>query len=358
MKFELLVRDGQDKKRLANFGLPAGVKRRTYKYESDGSLFSIVFEKDGTSLALAIELAELRDSIYKLEYRLLDDEPSLRFGQDLYRKTCVFERLLRKLIMLCVYGESGSFEDEQVATLEGLDFGKLFNYLFIDRDFNSNAKDVIRRADAPFEKSGLLSEISDIEEHNIWRENFSEDDMPTVAQRHREIQSLRNDVMHSQRISVTQYKEGMKLLKKANSEIESYLEERKGHNAPQDPLGKTSFYDSIKNAMKASEQLAAVQSALLTPEVIDCAKKYQSLAQETEGMRKMLETCAGSIASNLEYRDLQSQIAFAAMAAALNIPKIEKLDLASSLSSGHRSSMSEEGDTKEMSSNPSSKGGE
>ena len=110
----------------------------------------------------------------------------------------------------------------------------MFDTLFIDPKFNSNVKQLVNKPPHQFEKCDLVERIGDIKEDSIWGSLFSENEMPTVALKHRQIQKLRNDVMHSHTMSHEQYRLGRTLIKKANAEISEAIDKRTKENVQTD----------------------------------------------------------------------------------------------------------------------------
>lgn len=323
MEFTLLIRGNHGKEQLESLELPDGVTRTVCKHASNNSLYVVTFKKSGASLALARELAELRDSIKGIEYHLLDDGPSLRFGQELYKRISTFERLLRKVIALRICAEKDSLEDEFVSSLDKLDFGKIFDALFIGKQFNIDAKEIIRKADSPFEKQDLLSKIQDLDEDTIWNQYFSPEEMPTVAARHREIQLLRNDVMHSHRINYSGYRQGLALLEMANKEMASYADGCINMSRPNGaPSSAPSLYDALFEKiqyLKTASELS--QSVLASPEIYERLQEAAaSYRQHSIGIERALETYNTLITANPEFNELQQKIA--ASGALLNLPSI------------------------------------
>lgn len=229
MKLTLLVKGEKDKQILEGCERSDGVICVSQRYLSSDNLYCVVFEVEGTSIEAAKKLANHRDAIVGLvDSRILDDDVSERFERDLYSEVCKFERNLRKLITLCACGEKDSLEHELVEKLESLTFGSLFDELFVDNEFNVSVKKLVDSKSKRCEKSELINRISEFEENSVWNELFSDGEMPTIVSEHREIQSLRNDVMHSHTMGYKRYDWGKKLMKNVNKEIDDAVSRRTG----------------------------------------------------------------------------------------------------------------------------------
>lgn len=190
------------------------------------SFFIVEFSVSGDSLDAASELSGIRDNELFSDFRLLDDDPSERFERELFKQIALFERQLRKLITISLCPQKGCLDVDLVARLESSSFGDLFDALFIDDQFNTNAKKIINNKSHRFEKLDLIQELSDVEEASLWSKTFSDDEMPTVRKKHRLIQRYRNDVMHAHRMSSEVYKDARSLLRKVNGELDIEIARR------------------------------------------------------------------------------------------------------------------------------------
>lgn len=107
-----------------------------------------------------------------------------------------------------------------------MDFGKLFEKLFTDREFNNEVRQLINKKDHIFEKQELLNNLHNIKENSIWSRYFKDDNLNVVTKKHHEIRTIRNKVMHSKKLTHEEYIYSKKLLSDANDELEKEIANR------------------------------------------------------------------------------------------------------------------------------------
>lgn len=226
MKVSFLGYDNEAKLAAEKEEISEKISKEIRDLPGSDRFFIVEFSISGDSLDAASELSGIRGNKLFSDFRLLDDDPSERFERDLFKQIALFERQLRKLITISLCPQRGCLDVDLVARLESLSFGDLFDALFIDDQFNTNAKKMINNKSCRFEKLDLIQTLSGVEETSLWSKTFSDDEMPTVRKKHRLIQCYRNDVMHAHRMSSEVYRDARSLLRKVNEELDMEIARR------------------------------------------------------------------------------------------------------------------------------------
>lgn len=173
----------------------------------------------------AVILSAISERFQSIECLTLEDDASSYFERKLYKSLARFERGLRAVLYLSVISKGGDFKDELIADLERIDFGELFQRLFIDEGFNKQCKSLVNPKGAGFEKADLIERIEALKERPKWDELFGEAELCTIRKSHTDIRGFRNDVMHAHSMTSESFERAKGLLDKANEELRDYSDQ-------------------------------------------------------------------------------------------------------------------------------------
>lgn len=239
----------------------------------------------GTVMTSAKLLSQIAEQIKsklidnKVKFYMLVDEPSAAFVQKLYPLVCEFETKLRKFVYITLFDlddtasqlalnkfKAVSNKEFKARTtipnnnfLEKLTLGELFYFLFDNNEFITEAKSkttsITNDIDRTATKAELIAIIDAIEEKTVWKmlfsKNFSDFSLPEV---HRDIFSLRNDVMHFHNVTYETYRKALILFKKINTELDVQLDkgivlENKSENVE---LISLQYFNAILTGLRES----------------------------------------------------------------------------------------------------------
>lgn len=225
MKLTLLVQGKETRERLMQAVTPEGVELKLdTAYGQDGdNLFVVGFEGEGDSLALARKMADFRDKVFdEGTCLLLIDDPSERFCEHLYARFGRFERTLRSVLRLALCSEKGNFKHKLIKELESQTLEEIHAGWLCGDGFQTRIREVVGNKNRHFSKEQLISIAESTESDTVWSRSFPIDAMTTVRKRFKDIQGRRNDVMHFHRMSYKLFNNTLRLVEKANDELETY----------------------------------------------------------------------------------------------------------------------------------------
>ena len=208
--------------------LPEGVsiKTRTIK---DKKSWIAIFTVSKNDEAGAKKLAEVNMAISKYSPLELLCESSEFFNKSLFPLVNQFERKLRKLLYLAAYISDNADAQGNVKQLEKKDLGEIFDILFIDPNFNEDAK----RAAVGDNRSSFTSKngftkaefskfLATLSEDILWDKILS-GQVPTLRKQFRDVQAYRNSVMHAHNIDADHFTAARRLFRKINKELDSAI---------------------------------------------------------------------------------------------------------------------------------------
>lgn len=254
MKLEYII-EGQDYQKNLICVIPQErkgirIERKDTKIQGNNN-YLLTIEAISSPIACAEVLSSIAEKIKEVfkkeavKYYILTDEASMAFCYRLYPLVCEFETKLRKFVYVALFDldesakelaiskikKSAGKEFSNIAEipttnfLEKITLGNLFDFLFDNNEFTTEAKaktnSIVNDIGRTVTKQELISVIEKIEEKTIWNKlfqsNFGDFTLPNV---HRDIFSYRNDVMHFHTITYKSYKKALVLLKKLNKELD------------------------------------------------------------------------------------------------------------------------------------------
>ncbi len=196
----------------------------TFKEDKTNELCILSFEMASESKDSAKILSDTKAKISECsignDMFLLVDESSEYFNKELYPLYNKFERLLRKVLYLVSTRENNSSAFDIAKQLETFDFGKIYENVFISKNFNDSIKRYINNKLRS--KNELIEEIRKLEEDTIWNALFK-DCNNFISNHFLEIREHRNDIMHAHNISYLSYTNALKIIKKANNILEEVI---------------------------------------------------------------------------------------------------------------------------------------
>ena len=171
----------------------------------------------------AKSLSSVNETIMeKYKPTVLTNESSAYFNKRLYPLFNEFERKLRKLLYLKSALYKNKDDVKALDDLEVMEFGRLFNFLFIDSGFVSKIKTFVN-FNKKFSLESLIKYASELTDEPLWEKLFSDGAVPDLEGEYDTVRKHRNDVMHAHNISYEQYDEASKLIQKINNELDSEI---------------------------------------------------------------------------------------------------------------------------------------
>ena len=171
----------------------------------------------------AKSLSSVNETIMeKYKPTVLTNESSAYFNKRLYPLFNEFERKLRKLLYLKSALYKNKDDVKAIDDLEVMEFGRLFNFLFIDSGFVSKIKTFVN-FNKKFSLESLIKYASELTDEPLWEKLFSDGAVPDLEGEYDTVRKHRNDVMHAHNISYEQYDEASKLIQKINNELDSEI---------------------------------------------------------------------------------------------------------------------------------------
>ena len=181
-------------------------------------IFEIDNEKNTENVA--IELSELNNRVLeKCNMTVLTNESAAYFNKRLYPLYNEFERKLRKFLYL----SSSLCEDKKaeiIKDLESKDLGGIFSLLFVDHDFVSKCRQIMKDTHKDFTKIEILNIFKKIDENTLWDSLLGKNMVPTLRDSFDRIRIYRNDTMHAHNIDHIDYKNAKKLVERINTELD------------------------------------------------------------------------------------------------------------------------------------------
>ena len=260
MVLEYLFLDSTHKEALSNFSCkPEIIKNgknacediRSTIHNFDGTEYWVVsFQIDKNDREAAKILSGINDTIIQLYHPIvLSNESSEYFNKVLYPLANKFERILRKYLYLKWNSYTGEELPKLIVDLEEKDFGKIFNILFIDDDFNKIVKKKINdsRSSGVFTKSELIRIIEDIDEKTTWNAIIGNDVLNYVRENFIAIKDYRNDIMHAHNFGYEHFLKAKKMFETANSELEEEISNIL--SMPKSPIDSKQAVNALLNKM-------------------------------------------------------------------------------------------------------------
>ena len=219
MKQEYLIKAEETKAKIEAYKYPDEITLKIDKY-GETEYWVVVIASVKENLTIAKKLSEIDQFIQEMDPILLTSDCSEFYNEKLYPIFNRFERKLRKLLRLASAFSPANSLEETITKLEKMDFGQLFDALFIDDHFNDEAKKCLKGFDHKFSKEELLERLSNLQEISGWDELLGREEFPELRKSYTKIRDYRNDTMHAHNINYKTYMETKSLLEEVIKEID------------------------------------------------------------------------------------------------------------------------------------------
>lgn len=246
---------------------------------------------DGYSIITALVNSENEDTARSLsdlnkeivnhsECITLVNESAAYFNKRLYPIVNDFERNLRRLLYIASSLKSEEAKDN-ISGLEEMNFGELFNLLFLDKDYQSKVKAFVNaNNNSQYKWNGFASDLENYlkfeKEYPLWDRVLPEE-VPTLRTRFNDIKCIRNDVMHAHNIDKERYLEAKKLFEIIDKEINESLE-----NVTRGLVTET-YNLELENAIEKAD----IQSYKLNDSVADAYLSHLRLKEREDTLKKL-----------------------------------------------------------------------
>lgn len=224
LKLTYLIKSAEVKARFLNEELPKGVDRDavgTYAM-NDGELYILSFSTNGCTVAGARILSRLRRKLRDADARLLVDDASLKFAIMLYPRLAEYERKLRRVIILATCTGQSNSDEKLINELEDLSLEQLAKRIFYGSSFQNTIRDKIKKD--PFTKDEIAKLVDQLDEDTVWDRLFETGTLASVRLNYRNLQNVRNKVMHHRIITESDYDKARRELSDVINELDAYIE--------------------------------------------------------------------------------------------------------------------------------------
>lgn len=146
---------------------------------------------------------------------IITDGVSSYFCQRLYPKMADFERGLRKVLYIASMKTNDVNAIKLCKEIEGLEFAKIYQMLFSDVNYVTEAKKIVNSNSPAYSKQDILKQLNNISESSLWDELFN-GQYKYISENFLDIKDGRNKVMHSRSISYAEFLTIKNTLSKSN----------------------------------------------------------------------------------------------------------------------------------------------
>lgn len=194
----------------------------TYQEIDKTDNWVLKYELQGENERSAKRLSDI-DTEIKKEFSpyIIINESSRYFNRKLYPLVNEFERQFRKFIFLKTAISGNDEIWKQVQKIDQIDFGGIYQLIFIDGDFIKNAKKAIDGKT----KEDILKQIESLDEKTIWSSITTESELKIIKDNFQDIKNYRNDIMHAHNISFSCYKNAKTMFTDINNQLSKENEE-------------------------------------------------------------------------------------------------------------------------------------
>lgn len=313
MKLEYIIEGKEYQKHLTSI-IPKQKKeikisKKNTKIQGNNN-YLLTIEAMSSPIACAEILSFIAEKIKEVftkeavKYYILTDEASIAFCYRLYPLVCEFETKLRKFVYVALFDLDESAKDLTISKikksagkefsniaeipttnfLEKITLGNLFDFLFDNNEFTTEAKtktnNIVNDIGRTVTKQELIAIIEKIDEKTIWNKlfqsNFGDFTLPNF---HRDIFTYRNDVMHFHTITYKNYKKAFSLLKKLNKELDVQIDkgivlENTTDNVEAVSNNSQYWLTALDSIIKATQKLANLNIDHIIPKL----KYWENLA--------------------------------------------------------------------------------
>ncbi len=270
---------------------PKGIIVEIYNIEST-PLWVATYSLDSKSEESAKILSDVHKVLMQYSPLVLSCESSEYFNRMLFPLANEMERKLRKMLYLVASISDDQKAKESIKQLEEKDFGEIFDLLFIDQEFISNMKKRIIadgksefNGRSRFSKKEIKTYLESLVEHTLWDTILGENDVPTLRQRFRDVQTYRNDIMHAHNISKEVFGKAKYLFEKINQELVSTIDGLLGKSGSKSAEQKPEANMAIASALAAIDITVfseALRSETAFPGITELSSQLSRILKELQ----------------------------------------------------------------------------
>lgn len=284
-----ILLDEKEKKAISEYK-PENAQFRLLSVEN-GKCWCVEYSADGNDEKIAKMLSGIDEYIRShFNVIVIENDSSSYFNNNLYPMVSELERKLRKILYIYSALDKENESTKNITALEEKDFGQIFTMLFVDDNFMTAAKNMVKSANREaFSKAEIMRLLDGIEEKPVWDLLLGNDVVPTLRSRFQDVRTIRNDVMHSHDISWHRFDEARTLIQTIVSEIDYALDnvsiaefiEKK----------RPTFNQTLAEALRIQEQLSQIASAILpnTHAINEVASAISEVYSDTSNLAKLSE---------------------------------------------------------------------
>ncbi|MFT3952728.1 MAG: hypothetical protein QM689_12470 [Oscillospiraceae bacterium] len=236
-------------------------------------------------------------NMYLMQYSplVLSCESSEYYNQILFPMVNKLERKLRKLLYLAASISDNEKAKESIKQIEEMDFGEIFDLLFIDQNFILDMKKRINAetksefsGKSKYSKEEIKAYLDSLVEHSLWDKILGEKDVPTLRSRFRDVQFYRNDVMHAHNINKELFNNSRNLFEKINKELDISIGKLIGVSDEKHTKQKTEVNTAISSAMAAMD-LSTVTDVLKGASVLIAMLEMSKVVKDLQPLNTTLD---------------------------------------------------------------------
>lgn len=245
---------------------------------------------------------------------ILSSDSSRYYNQRLYPLVNDMERKLRNLLYLANVLVGKEYEGV-ICNLETLDFGDIYKLLFIDTNFMSYIRNILKKGEKglfnnnEFTKNDLIRVINNIDESVLWDKILYNNAVPTLRNNFQKVRNYRNDIMHAHNIDQKSYEDANKLYKSINQELDNEINKIKTSPVTEvnkdigKMLSSTLASIDLSNYIKLSNDLSEIMSKFTYNTKLNEVAGILSKASEVSGLKEISEKIQSLSLVNSSYLD-------------------------------------------------------
>ncbi len=240
---------------------------------------------------------------------ILSNESAAFYNQKLFPLINEFERKLRKLLYLKSALAKGTKASENISQLEEKALGEVFDLLFTDERFITDAKARINQKTWKYSKAEIIDTLNAIQENTNWDSLLGEKAVPTLRNGFIKVRKYRNDVMHAHNIDYDTYREAKKTFAQINEQFDDEISLIVSDPTNSETVG-SEFNDSLNKAIQSLSLADALSEYYKN--VQDYAGFETGIKQLSQSLAEVMEATPSFIAMQESLRSLAEAISFPA----------------------------------------------
>ncbi len=254
---------------------------------------------------------------------VLINDSSEYFNKRLYPLVNDFERKLRELLYLIKAINNLESAESKIYNLENIEFGKLFDILFSDKDFIKACKTTINDKTWEFTKKEILESVSKLKENTLFDKLFNEENIPDFKNNFVAVRNYRNDVMHAHNINFEDYIKAKKLFEKINDQINNEINSLTNSKIEKTVIKYEDFDNSFEKVLEEENNMN-IYSVSVNPAIVSKLVSEESMSPIIKAQMELAESMSPIIKAKMELAESMRPIIKAQMELAeLKSPKIK-----------------------------------